>query len=197
MVCALSPEKKRRTLQTCEPISRLSDGMISGDLDFERIPSGHGPPHDQAPGSLDRARESRTVDATPLAWTKTLCRHLVLVPRSSPPRRRTLDGLQGFALESGRFGLFDYWRDISNGMISIAGSDVLGWYELPFTSAEVLPNKRADWFSRARDLARTNGVDLSKYYGVIVVVDNPSDVGALGGTPDILQQLVSPVGRTG
>ncbi len=114
-----------------------------------------------------------------------------------PPPRRPLDELRGFALESGRFGLFDYWRDISNGMISIAGSDVLGWYELPFTSAEVLPNKRADWFSRARDLARTNGVDLSKYYGVIVVVDNPSDVGALGGTPDILQQLVSPVGQTG
>jgi hypothetical protein len=37
---------------------------------------------------------------------------------------------------AGQGGMFDYWRDVSYGSIDLAGSNVFGWYTMPFSVAD-------------------------------------------------------------
>jgi hypothetical protein len=93
--------------------------------------------------------------------------------------------------EYGRRGLFDYWKDISYENISIAGSEVFGWYSMQYSfvhdSADPLHNpsdnktpRRLAWINEARRLAAADNVDLSAYHGLIVIINGHGDGSSLG-----------------
>jgi hypothetical protein len=121
----------------------------------------------------------------PAPWAVILCRFndvdVPAVPRST---------FYAMVSEYGRTGLFDYWKDISYENVSTAGSEVFGWYTMKYSyvhdSADPLHNpsdktpRRLVWINEARRLAAADGVDLSAYYGVIVVINGPGDSSNIG-----------------
>jgi hypothetical protein len=100
------------------------------------------------------------------------------VPALDIPRAKFFD----FVSEYGRGGLFDYWRDASYGAISLAGSEVFGWYTMKYSfvndSADPFKNGtqgRFAWIAEAIRLSGEAGVDLSRFYGVIAVMNANAD----------------------
>jgi hypothetical protein len=100
------------------------------------------------------------------------------VPALHTPRAKFFD----FVSEYGRGGLFDYWRDASYGAIDLAGSEVFGWYTMKYSfvhdSADPFKDGsqgRSAWISEAIRLADEAGVDLSRFYGVIAVINANAD----------------------
>jgi len=112
------------------------------------------------------------------------------VPAPNIPRSRFLE----FVNEYGTGGLADYWHDVSYGQISLAGSEVFGWYTMqysfvhdsadPFKEDGLPPDKRRSvreaWIGEARRLAVENGIDLSRYYRVIAVINAVADASSNG-----------------
>ena len=83
-----------------------------------------------------------------------------------------------FVTQYGRGGLYDYWRDVSYGQIDLSGSEVFGWYQMKYSffldGLDPFKNGtqgRFAWIAEAIRLAGANGVDLSRFYGVIVAVN--------------------------
>jgi hypothetical protein len=80
---------------------------------------------------------------------------------------------------------FDYFREVSYGTLNMTGSKVFGWYAMPKHSTNDLSKLRfptdryklADW---GIEVAKANRVDLSHFYGVIVVFNSKTDSGAAG-----------------
>ena len=121
----------------------------------------------------------------PAPWAVILCRFndvdVPAVPRST---------FYAMVSEYGRTGLFDYWKDISYENVSTAGSEVFGWYTMQYSfvrdSADPLHNpndktpRRLVWINEARRLAAADNVDLSAYYGLIVVINGPGDSSNIG-----------------
>ena len=84
----------------------------------------------------------------------------------------------GFVSQLGRGGLYDFWRDVSYGNLDLAGSEVFGWYTMKYSfvldGADHFKNGkqgRSAWIVEAIRLAGANSVDLSKFYGVMAVVN--------------------------
>jgi hypothetical protein len=133
----------------------------------------------------------------PAPWAVILCRfNDVDVP--SVPRSTFYEMVS----EYGRTGLFDYWKDISYENISTAGSEVFGWYTMKYSfvkdSADPLHNpadktpRRLVWINEAIRLAAADNVDLSPYYGLIVVINGPGDSSNIG-----LNMVMNVAGRWG
>jgi M6 family metalloprotease-like protein len=80
-------------------------------------------------------------------------------------------------------GLSRYWRDASHGAISLAGTQVFGWRELPQALAAEIraaarPDRRrlaAEHF--ATDSDPTKVVDFTNFDGIVVVTDEDVDLG--------------------
>lgn len=97
--------------------------------------------------------------------------------------------LTQFTTSSGRGGLFDYWRDISYANIDLVGTEVFGWYTMNYSYAhdgadpfhDGRTQGRLAWISEAKRLASANGVDLSRFHGVIAVVNANVDDSSDGG----------------
>jgi hypothetical protein len=85
-------------------------------------------------------------------------------------------------MSSGYGGLRDYWYDVSWGGVDITTSVVLGWWEMQYSYMQDGNRSRGDFISEARRLAALNGVDLSKYYGVMAFPNANVDGGNAGGT---------------
>jgi Gametolysin peptidase M11 len=109
----------------------------------------------------------------PVPLAVVLCRFND-VPVLDIPRSRFFD----FVSQYGRGGLFDFWRDVSYGTIDLTGSEVFGWYTMKYSfvhdGLDPLKNGRQGrfaWISEAIRLAAENGVDLSRFYAVIAVVN--------------------------
>ena len=123
------------------------------------------------------------------------------VPEINQPREQ----FENFLLKSGTGGLYDYWKDISYGNISLDGSKVIGidypgepsrigWFTMkysfvndgndPFKEHDLPPEKRKAprlaWINEAKRLANENGIDLSRYQHIMVVVNALVDAGADG-----------------
>jgi hypothetical protein len=84
--------------------------------------------------------------------------------------------------------MYDYWSDISYGAITIAGSEVQGWYTAPYTFASQNTSFAQQYGNSARyervklcaDTVPASDVDFSQFYGVIVVLNKQLDGGACG-----------------
>lgn len=97
--------------------------------------------------------------------------------------------LTNFVSPSGRDGLFDFWRDISYGNIDLVGSKVFGWYTMKYSYAhdgndpvhDGQTRARLAWIAEAKRLAQESGIDLTRFYGIIAVVNANVDDSNDGG----------------
>lgn len=91
---------------------------------------------------------------------------------------------------AGSGGAYDYWRDVTFGTFALDGSQVFGWMSLNHTKAEadrlIYPGGRGTVAQWGIDAARANGIDLSPFKAVIVVVNASNDHGAAGGNTMVL-----------
>ncbi|HEY6374047.1 MAG TPA: hypothetical protein VIX90_00845 [Edaphobacter sp.] len=101
------------------------------------------------------------------------------IPIPAIPISKVLEFVAG----DGSGGLFDYWRDISYGQISLEGSQVFGWYPMQYSWVKDSNAGRDRWIAEAIRLATLNQVPLSRFYGVIAVVNAETDDSASGNTP--------------
>jgi hypothetical protein len=68
--------------------------------------------------------------------------------------------------------LASYWRDISFSAVDLGESEVFGWYTMvDYSFFKNSTLSRGAWISEAKKLAASAGEDLSKFYGVIAVVN--------------------------
>lgn len=82
---------------------------------------------------------------------------------------------------AGKFNMVDYFRDMSHGNLDLDGSQVFGWLSLgkrtsDYTGSGTNEQGRRDLIDWARKAATDSGVDLAKYFSVVVVTNWPADV---------------------
>lgn len=120
----------------------------------------------------------------PTQWAVILCRFNDIPPLNIPNRK-----FFDLVSEYGTGGLFDYWRNVSYDAISLAGSEMYGWYTMKYSFVRdgLDPLKdggrtpvRLAWINEAKRLAQENGVELSRFYGVIAVVNAKVDDSNIG-----------------
>jgi hypothetical protein len=82
----------------------------------------------------------------------------------------------------GTQNMVDFFRDVSHGNLDLSDTRVFGWYtlnkkisEYGSTGSEKLEN-RGSLIKWARQAATANGDDLSKYVGVLVCMNVPTDL---------------------
>src|SRR6202043_1455918 len=78
----------------------------------------------------------------------------------------------------GHNGLCDFWHDVSYGQIDLTSSEVFGWYTMKYSfahdSRDPLHNTdpmRGAWIAEGIRLANADGVDLSPFHSVIVIIN--------------------------
>ena len=77
----------------------------------------------------------------------------------------------------GKFGMVDYFTDVSHGQLDISDSQVFGWFTLDKSRNEYLGlTSRDDIRNWARQAAAANGVDLTPFYSIVVVLNVPTDL---------------------
>jgi hypothetical protein len=97
-----------------------------------------------------------------------------------------------FVATTGTGGLFDYWRDISNKTIDLAGSEVYGPFEMKYSYAKDSldpyhnPNdkdtpRRKAFMDEARRICAERGIDLSRFAACIAFLNGHADGGAITG----------------
>src|SRR5947207_12297708 len=118
----------------------------------------------------------RSATATP--WVVLMCKF-----SDVPAEPQNATFFQDLFTESGagKGGMFDYWRDMSGGAISLAGSEVHGWFPMPLslTTAQswTWPAARYDLMLACINAAE---VDVQPFYGIVVVVNAVIDSGSSG-----------------
>ncbi len=82
--------------------------------------------------------------------------------------------------------MVDFFRLYSHGNLDLSGSQVFGWFVLPharseYTGSGVNPAGRQQLIDWAKEAATAAGVDLSKFFGVVVCMNSSTDLfGELG-----------------
>jgi M6 family metalloprotease-like protein len=77
--------------------------------------------------------------------------------------------------------MFDYWRDMSYGAISLTGSQVKGWYTMPQTLAQLNQLSRQDKIKACISAASAGFQDRTDFYAIAVMFNTPAvDSGAAG-----------------
>lgn len=91
---------------------------------------------------------------------------------------------------TGSFNMTDYFDTMSHGTLDLSGSTVFGWFTLDQPQTTYVGNTtpgpgqlgRYELLVAAKAKATAGGVDLSKFYGVVVVMNTPTDLcGWIGG----------------
>jgi M6 family metalloprotease-like protein len=83
---------------------------------------------------------------------------------------------------NGQGGMFDYWRDVSYGQLSVSGTVVKGWYTVPKTTTEWNDLARGADIDACASMAKDD-VDFSKFAGVVVLTNATGFNEDLYGTP--------------
>ena len=98
---------------------------------------------------------------------------------------------------TGTYNMTDYFDTMSHGSIDLSGSEVFGWFTLDQPqSVYGVSLDRNGLLAAAKAKASSSGVDLSKFSGVVVVMNTPTDLcGWIGGwaalcDPNSLQPTV-------
>jgi hypothetical protein len=120
------------------------------------------------------------------------------VPEINQPR----EYFENFLTKTGegKGGLYDYWKDISYGAISLDGSKIIdnptnpsGWFTMNYSFVNNGNEGRAFWIAEAKRLATESGIDLRPYPNIMVVVNALVDAGRSGS--DILITIAGPWGQ--
>ncbi len=89
---------------------------------------------------------------------------------------------QDLYTRNGAGGLCDYWRAVSSNTIDLTGSQVFGWFPMSHASSELVnlhfPGDRATLVQWGKDTANANGVNLTLFRQVLVVMNYGVDHGA-------------------
>lgn len=89
-----------------------------------------------------------------------------------------------FYTTNGFGGVVDYWRAATSGAYDLSGSEVFGWFQMPHSTSELsaltFPGDRSKVAQWGIDTARGNGVDLSRFKGIVVVLNALCDHGFAG-----------------
>lgn len=88
---------------------------------------------------------------------------------------------------AGLGGLDDYFRDQSNGRVRLTGSEVKGWYTMPYTKATQSTKTRWQRIQDCTATAKSNGYTIPTGNRIVAVTNDSQDAGAAGG-----QVLLSP-----
>jgi hypothetical protein len=120
-------------------------------------------------------------------WAIVLCKW-----SDKPVEIRPAQYYVDFYTENGVGGVCDYWRTVSCNALDLTNSEVFGWFTMSHASAELtplhFPNDRyipAQW---GIDTAQANGVDLSRFRGILIVQNYGVDHGAAGNAVLIVDQ---------
>jgi hypothetical protein len=83
-----------------------------------------------------------------------------------------------------------YWQTVTNGVIDTSGSQVFGWLTMTHSTAELktmtFPGDRWKLVAMGRETAQANGIDLSGFARVLVVLNYSTDSGAIGVPGDVV-----------
>ena len=109
----------------------------------------------------------------------------------------SIDYFRSLIAEEGARGLNDYWSAISLGHIDLKGSEVFGWYNVPYDVAQLDNIDRAGQASLARTTASNAGVDLSRFKNILAIYGDCGKygVGAIGN--DVVVGLYFNSGQPG
>jgi hypothetical protein len=87
--------------------------------------------------------------------------------------------------------MVDFFRDMSHGKLDLTGSQVFGWFKLDkkksdYKGSGANPQGRQDLITWACQAAIDNGVDLSQFFAVVVIMNVPTDLfgGGSGAVAD-------------
>jgi hypothetical protein len=114
-------------------------------------------------------------------WAVLLCKFAD--DTTAPPLREHYDLL--FTDVQGRdpFNMIDFFRDMSHGKLDLRGSEVFGWYTLSVKRSDYSFNvpgstklSRFQLWDLCRKTAASAGVDLSKFAGVLVLMNEQVDL---------------------
>src|SRR4051812_21246998 len=78
----------------------------------------------------------------------------------------------------GQGGINDYFSDVSYGNINIDGSEVFGWFDMPYTLEQDQQRGRYDRIMAAIK-AVEDRVNFTRFYGVLVILNAKVDSGGL------------------
>jgi hypothetical protein len=105
----------------------------------------------------------------------------------TPVERQPREYFEDLFVNNSEDGLNRYWQDASHGNISLNGSQVFGWRELPQTLADFqgISNRVERIRKAAEHFAKegNNQVDFRSFSGIIVVTDQDVDLTAPRGRP--------------
>jgi hypothetical protein len=90
---------------------------------------------------------------------------------------------------SGKWNMVDYFRDMSHGKLDLNGSKVFGWYTLDkklseYSGSGANPEGRQELIDWARAKATDDGVNLSEFFSVVVVLNFGADL--FGGSSGVV-----------
>jgi len=78
---------------------------------------------------------------------------------------------------AGKFGMVDFFADISHGQIDISSSQVFGWLTLTQKRSDYLGRpSRGDIINWARQAAAAAGIALAPFYNMVVVMNVQTDL---------------------
>ena len=118
----------------------------------------------------------------PTPWAIILCQF-----SGQDAQPQTSQFFKDFFINPQTGGMFDYWRDISYGAISLEDSAVFGWFTLSYTAETDQPRTRFERIKAAIDDLKDDelkDVDFTRFYGIIVILNLSVDAGSVG-----IQQL--------
>jgi hypothetical protein len=128
-------------------------------------------------------------------WAIVLCQ---FTDQNYPPPP-SVQLLSNFFTEAGKGtgGMFDFWDQASLGQISLSGTRLFGWYNLPSTESPakyIGGTHRSEIWNLCVNTAQSQGADFSHFFGILVVPSPSTDDGALGGV--VGRVVISPNGMT-
>ena len=119
-----------------------------------------------------------TALANNTAWSILLCKF-----KDVPAEPQSPSFFANFLTDAGlgMGGVADYFKDQSNGLISLAGSQVEGWYTEPYTLAQDKTVDRGTRIQHCVDTAASAGYTVPAGNRVLVILNAQVDSGEVGG----------------
>jgi hypothetical protein len=162
------------------PNSPAAVSWGAGRMDVFVVASDNGLYH-KARNSFEWLTETK-VETAPVRgatkWAVILCK-----TADHPEEPQAPAFFRNFFTEEGNGlgGMFDYWRDMSFGAISLAGSQVKGWYSMPQTLDQLNALSRRDKVLACVSAANGDFHDGTSFYAIAAMFNTPSvDSGAAG-----------------
>ncbi|MCA0237190.1 MAG: hypothetical protein LCH81_12475 [Bacteroidetes bacterium] len=107
-------------------------------------------------------------------WAIIPCKHM-----DQPGEPWSKSFLTDFFLTPGKQNVFDYWKEISFGNLSMEGSKLFDWVPLPYNAKFDFDRDRGQRIVAAAQEAAKK-YDLRSYSGIIIVFNSNGDGGSVG-----------------